>query len=50
MSVIKKINELPQSEFVRIFANIFENASWIAEDAYSKKPFSKNPFSKKPFR
>ncbi len=40
MSVIKKINELPQSEFVRIFANIFENASWIAEDAYSKKPFS----------
>ena len=39
MSVIKKINELSQSEFVKIFANIFENASWIAEKLYFKKPF-----------
>ena len=39
MSVIKKINELPQSEFVKIFANIFENASWIAKDAYNNRPF-----------
>ena len=39
MSVIKKINKLSQSEFIKVFANIFENASWIAEDVYSKKPF-----------
>ena len=39
MSVIKKINKLSQNEFVKIFANIFENASWIAKDVYSKKPF-----------
>ena len=39
MSVIKKINKLSQSEFIKVFANIFENASWIAEDAYNKKPF-----------
>ena len=39
MSVIKKINELPQSEFVKIFANIFENASWIAKDTYNSRPF-----------
>ena len=39
MSVIKKVNELSKSEFIKVFANIFENASWIAEDLYSKKPF-----------
>ena len=39
MSVIKKINKLSQNEIVKIFANIFENASWIAGDVYSKKPF-----------
>ena len=39
MSVIKKINKLSQSEFIKVFANIFENASWIAENVYSKKPF-----------
>ena len=40
MSVIKKINKLSQSEFIKVLANIFENASWIAKDVYSKKPFS----------
>ena len=40
MSVIKKINKLSQSEFIKVFANIFENASWIAEDLYNKKPFA----------
>ena len=39
MSVIKKINKLSQSEFVKVFANIFENASWIAKDVYNEKPF-----------
>ena len=39
MSVVKKINKLSQSEFIKVFANIFENASWIVEDVYSKKPF-----------
>ena len=39
MILINKINNLSQSKFIEIFANIFENASWIAEDVYSKKPF-----------
>ena len=39
MSVIKKINKLSQSEFIKVFANIFENASWIVDVIYSKKPF-----------
>ena len=37
--MINKINKLPQSEFVKVFANIFENAGWIAEELYKKKPF-----------
>ena len=37
--MIKKINKLSQSEFVKVFANIFENASWIAKDVYNEKPF-----------
>ena len=37
--MINKINKLPQSEFIKIFANIFENARWIAEELYNKKPF-----------
>ena len=39
MSGINKINKLSKSEFTKVFANIFENASWIAEDVYGKKPF-----------
>ena len=37
--MIKNINKLSQSEFVKVFANIFENASWIAKDVYNEKPF-----------
>ena len=38
--MINKINKLPQSEFIKIFANIFENASWIAKELYNQKPFN----------
>jgi len=37
--MINKINKLSQSEFIKVFANIFENARWIAEELYKKKPF-----------
>ena len=37
--MINKINKLSKSEFVKIFANIFENAGWIAEELYKQKPF-----------
>ena len=39
MSTISKINKLSKSEFVKVFANIFENARWIADKLYSNKPF-----------
>jgi len=38
--MINKINKLPKSEFVKVFANIFENAIWIAEKLYNQKPFN----------
>jgi OHCU decarboxylase len=38
--MINKINKLPQSKFVKVFANIFENARWIAEELYKQKPFN----------
>tara|TARA_Y100000590_G_scaffold14224_1_gene17079 strand:- start:1514 stop:2017 length:504 start_codon:yes stop_codon:yes gene_type:complete len=38
--MINKINKLSQSEFAKVFANIFENASWIANKLYDQKPFS----------
>ena len=38
--MINKINKLPQSEFVKVFANIFENARWIADELYNQKPFN----------
>jgi len=37
--MINKINKLTKSEFVKVFANIFENTRWIAEELYNKKPF-----------
>jgi len=37
--MINKINKLAKSEFVKVFANIFENATWIAEELYKLKPF-----------
>ena len=39
MSTINKINKLSQSEFIKVFANIFENSSWIASALYKEKPF-----------
>jgi len=38
--MINKINKLSKSEFVKVFANIFENAIWIAEELYNQKPFN----------
>ena len=38
--MINKINKLSKREFVKVFANIFENASWIAEKLYIQKPFN----------
>ena len=37
--MINKINKLPESEFIKVFANIFENARWVAEELYKQKPF-----------
>jgi len=37
--MINKINKLSKSEFVKVFANIFENARWIAEELHDQKPF-----------
>ena len=40
MDTIDKINKSSQSEFIKIFDNIFEKAKWIAEKLYTQKPFS----------
>ena len=37
--MINKINKLSQSEFIKIFANIFEDSRWITEELYNQKPF-----------
>ena len=37
--MINKTNNLSKAEFTQMFGNIFENASWIAEKLYEKKPF-----------
>ena len=37
--MINKINKLTKSQFIKVFANIFENARWIAEELYKQKPF-----------
>ena len=37
--MINKINKLSKSEFIKVFANIFENARWIAEELYNQIPF-----------
>ena len=37
--MFNKINKLSKSEFIKVFANIFENAGWIAEELYNQKPF-----------
>ena len=38
--MINKINKLSQSEFIKIFGNIFEKARWIAKKLYDQKPFN----------
>ena len=38
--MINKINKLVKREFIKVFANIFENARWIAEELYNQKPFN----------
>ena len=38
--MINKINKLSRSEFVKVFANIFENTEWIAEELYNQIPFN----------
>ena len=38
--MINKINKLSQTEFIKVFANIFESSSWIATKLYEKKPFN----------
>ena len=37
--MINKINKLSGGEFIKVFANIFENAVWIAEELYKQKPY-----------
>ena len=37
--MINQINKLSKSEFIKVFANIFENSIWIAEELYNQKPF-----------
>ena len=37
--MINKINKLSKSEFIKVVANIFENAIWIAEELCNQKPF-----------
>ena len=39
MYTIDKINKIYKSEFIEIFANIFEKTSWIAEKLYDQRPF-----------
>ena len=38
--MINKINKLSRSEFVKVFANIFEKTEWIAEELYKHMPFN----------
>ena len=38
--MINKINKLSRSEFAKVFANIFENTEWIAEELYNQIPFN----------
>ncbi len=40
MILINKIDNLSQSKFIEIFANIFEKTKWIAERLHNQKPFN----------
>ena len=37
--MFNKIKKLSETEFIEVFGNIFENASWIAKKLYEQKPF-----------
>jgi OHCU decarboxylase len=37
--MFNKIEKLSEIEFAEVFGNIFENASWIAEKLYTRRPF-----------
>ena len=42
--MINNINKLSETQFIKLFANIFENSQFIAEDLYKKKGDSFNDF------
>ena len=35
--MINNINKLPEVQFIKLFANIFENSQFIAEALYKKE-------------
>tara|TARA_B110001452_G_scaffold210076_1_gene180439 strand:- start:162 stop:668 length:507 start_codon:yes stop_codon:yes gene_type:complete len=37
--MLNKIEKLSETKFVEVFGNVFENASWIADQLYKQKPF-----------
>jgi len=37
--MFNKIDKLTETEFAKVFGNIFENASWISKKLYEQKPF-----------
>jgi len=39
MDSLEKVNNLSKSDFISIFENVFEKTNWIAEKAYTLKPF-----------
>ena len=42
--MINNINKLSETQFIKLFANIFENSRFIAEDLYRKKGEGFNDF------
>ena len=42
--MINNINKLPKTQFIKLFANIFENSRFVAEALYNKKGDGFNDF------
>ena len=42
--MINNINKLPETQFIKLFSNIFENSQFIAEDLYKKRRDGFNDF------
>ena len=42
--MINNINKLPETQFIKLFSNIFENSQFIAGDLYKKKGDGFNDF------